>query len=383
MKNPLHSLFGRFSSSRVGVLDIGDQFVKYVALERKEDMHVLDAGIEEVDIFALHRTKEIIEQILGRPSFSHVPIVCSFPPVVYRADISIVHITRKKKGSIEGMEESSIVKQMIEEASKSVCDRLAEQTGIARENFQEVHVVPLRFIVDGYEVKHLRKIQGVNIEGVFLCTFFLSSHFRLLSQIREITGRSRCFMLHETQALHEFAKTRQESRIVIDIGEYSSLLAVTTPSGLSCVGFVREGGMGATYALEKEFGLRENTARELKMRYMRGELSEEARSRIRSTIAPHVHQMVVSWRDELERMGLSLPLNVSLMGGESLMPEIQEEILEKGAFDSLPLAGPSASVSVIVPKDLGVSAAFPRKLDPIFTPPILLAYAFSRANKSY
>lgn len=359
----------------LGILDIGDLSIKYMALENKDPFRVLEAGMEEIDMFALHKAGNTLASIAKQKDFAGIPIVISFPSGICRAKVWRAEFHRQAKGIIDAQEEEQIQNHMAKIASGELRKRLSEQMDIMQEDFVELRMIPLRFYLNGYEVSHLSGKNGEIAEADFLGIFLLNSHMSLFRKMQKTIGESRFFVSHEAEGLHVFAKKEQKGRIVIDVGEYSCFIAVTSPLGLVQTAFVGEGGSAITHALEREFGLRENTARELKLRYMRRDISEEARSRIQAIVTPHVRHLVGLLKKELEAVNISLPPVVSLVGGDSLLPEIREELEERGGFDGLPLAGELVVVSVLTPKDLGISAAFPKKLDPIFTPPILLSYA--------
>ncbi|MDP4008972.1 MAG: hypothetical protein Q8P71_00915 [bacterium] len=359
----------------LGVLDIGDLSLKYMALENKTPFRVLEAGMEEIDIFALHKAGSTLTNVVKQKGFTGIPIVISFPSGICRAKVCRVEFHRQTKGVIDAQEEHRMQRHMTEIASGELREHLSKQMDIMQEDFTELRMIPLRFYLNGYEVSCLSGKNGETAEADFLGIFLLNSHMPLFRKMREMIGESRFFVSHEAEALHVFAKKEQKGRIVIDVGEYSCSIAVTSPLGLVQIGFVGEGGSAITHALEQEFGLRENTARELKLRYMQRDISEEARSRVQTIVVPHVRRLVGLLKKELETMDISLPPVVSLVGGDALLPEIREELEERGGFDGLPLAGESVVASILTPKDLGISTTFPRKLDPIFTPPILLSHA--------
>ena len=137
------------------------------------------------------------------------------------------------------------------------------------------------------------------------------------------------------QALSNYVRKEGKEGVFLDVGANTTNVLIIKKDEPIYLKEVPVGGDSFNQVLEREFGMQENTARELKESYAKKELSDELRKKLRALFAEQAEQWGSELRKALSETPFALPGSWYLLGGGSKLPEIKEAI-EKEIFPLFP-----------------------------------------------
>ena len=345
------------------VLDIGTEGVKSLYCEEKNrKVEILDFCFQRLDRFGTFKggnsessiIKNALSELIKKTNFKKKNILISLPPDIFKARIAEQFFNREKpKEKISKKEQSIILKKVSENACRAISKKFAEKSGILPADLYWSSIKILDTKIEGYEVEKLQGYQGSSLEFKVLGVFILKNHFKNIKKIFSELNLKISKIIHLAEVLPVVFKEKFSDGAFFDIGGQISQILILKNGKLSAVKEFEKGGDFFTRELSQTLGIDAGSARDLKERYVSGELSSGARERIKEIFLEEKKNWAMFWGSKFH----SLP--VFLFGGGSFLPEIKE-IFE--------------NAEIIYPKTLKeFSNGAEKKRNPQWTPALLIS----------
>jgi cell division ATPase FtsA len=382
----LPSLFKKQKKEKIPfVLDIGTEAVKVLAFKKRNGkITVLGNSTQYFNRFGVFDSRDFetsviknailngIEEVKEQTGVEIKSVFLNLPASVFKAKIDFCSFSRKEpKEIISETEKNHIFQQVLKEIKEKISQKFSNESGILSKEISYLSLKILDMKIDGYAVSDLEGYKGKNLEFRILATFLLKFYFENFKKILESLNIKIFEIVHPVLSLINIFK--KENSVFIDIGGELSQIFWINDGKLESVDIFDIGGKNFSQTLSESLGLEEEEARVFKERYSKKELSEEVRKRIKEIFSPEIQNWFKELKIRLKNSKILLPSKISLFGGGSLLPEI-EEILEEGDWEGLSFAVPPET-KVILPKDFKDIEDKTKNLNnPQNIPPLLLCY---------
>lgn len=311
------------------VLDIGTEAVKALSCQKENNgkIKVLGRSLEYFEKFGVFEGKDFDALIMKKAIFKAIEkihqkkaeILLSLPPNIFKARITKpIFIKERPKEKISRKEQSIILNQVFEKAQKRIAQKFAKDFGILENDIQWIAFKILDIKIEGYPVKNLKSYEGKELEFKILVTFLPKYYFENIEKIFQELGWKISKIIHLAEVISAAFKNKISDGVFIDIGGNVSQILILRNEQLTEIREINQGGEFFTQELSQTLGIDKESARILKERYSRGELSQGSTERIRELFS----QEKRIWRQENLVHLFSSP--IFLFGGGSLLPEIKK-----------------------------------------------------------
>ncbi len=391
------------------ILDIGTESIKALILEKKpaqilqgkiwageeEKICVLGSSLEYYDQFSVFLTpqfeREVIKMavskaitelkrqtgiksksvIMGLPSRATLTVPTSsgqniaervkvvllgLPPNIFVSRVVFQSLKRKEKGVIKEKEKEEILKDVLEQGKKKISQIYAQEKGILPNDLQFLNLRILETKIDGYAVPDVLDYDGKNLDFRLLVSFLpkyyletsFSGYFSPFPIVKEL-GFEISGITATAERLCPFLVQSPEA-IFLDIGGEATQIFLAKNGLFEKISEFNKGGKDFSQVLSERLGLDESSARDLKHRYSRGDISEESRQTLRDFFETAAKAWFKDLKSELKKMDCGIfPSDILIFGGGALLPEVKE-FLEEGEWENISFAEPP-KVKLLKPKD--------------------------------
>jgi cell division protein FtsA len=219
--------------------------------------------------------------------------------------------------------------------------RLQEEASYRGEQLRLVHSSITAAQVDGQPVIDPLRYQGQKLELTVFNTFTAEDHISAVEEIAQALDLELLETVAEPYAVARVASSPEvleRGGIFIDIGARTTTVSLVRGGVLESARMFELGGRAFTRKLAHDLELSLPVAESLKLRHAAGLLAGEEQTRVRRAMgesAEVLAQGVALVLHELAQ-GKSLPAQVRLCGGGSLLPEILEQLSVLRWTDYLP-----------------------------------------------
>jgi len=346
--------FKREKGEKFLVLDIGTEAVKSLIFRREEGKNIIlgsdlkdyyPLGIIDEKDFEKKEMEEIVSEVItqakkkAKINIKGCVTFWRLPGTILKERVVPLFWERKDPKKIISQEkENEICKEITNETREKISKGIFQKSGILPQDLLFLDTKILQRRIDGYEINQLAGFSGRNLELRALFAFLPKNY---LESIKRITKKLRLGSLKiilESESLISAFSDQKLTGIFLDIG--GKLTQITLMKEGKLIGFnsFEMGGEFFSQKLAQTLGIDKARAEDIKIRYAKRILSEEVRERIRDMLSFSIQ----AWFDNLkiklkeisEKEEKILPSTIFLLGGGSLLPEV-EEILSGGNWEDL------------------------------------------------
>jgi cell division protein FtsA len=358
------------SDDHYTALDIGTEFIKALIIRREGDNGiVLGVGRKQqsysdmvsgavADIQAvidncneaLEDAEDMAEAIPGRA-------VIGIAGEQVKGFSTSVTVPREDPGQrINRVELQNTLELVQKRAMREASHLMGLELGIPEVSLKLIHSTITTVRIDGYLVTNPMDFQGKTMEITVFNTFAPLTHIgalqtiaaeldlELIATVAEPFAMARCCASDE---VYEFGG------IFIDVGGGTTDVALIRNGGIEGTKMFTIGGRVFTKKIAGHLSMSFADAEDLKLRYSRGEVSEERAERLKGLLAPDAEVLVNGVALTLQQLARSdrLPPNIYLAGGGSGLPEIAEYLGVYPWTERLPFPR-QPTIKVLAPTDV-------------------------------
>lgn len=330
----MRNRFFRKKDRVFSALDIGTEAVKVLIFRKTERINILGSSLEYFDENSKFDSQDFSRDVLKKTIFQALKkakkesgresedISLSLPANILRAKVIFHSLKRKNLArNISKKEEEEISQQILIKAQKEISQKTLQKYGILPDDLQLVSLEILEIKIDGYGVKTLSGYRGENLDFRILVTFlpkyYLQDFYEIIYNLNskisnnkvakdipnssKITAKKILKILritHEAQNL--IAAFEKPNALFLDIGGEISQIFLINNGKLKIVDYFNTGAKEFSKAISKNLGLPEQSARMLKERYSKGELSEDTRKRIKEILWPACQTWFIALKNKLK-----------------------------------------------------------------------------------
>ncbi len=360
-------------------LDIGTESVKALIFSfsktEMKKIKVLSSFIEYFDKYSVFDSKDFekalikktisraVDEVCQNVSFSQAEkemkkkvfkkrkfesLVTLSPDFLKTRVISLSFLREESKKKISKKEGQVIKKKILNQAKKQISEDFTKESGILAGEIEWLEIKITELKIDGYKVNSLKDYEGRNLEFKVLAVFAPNFYLKRVKEILKELNLKVLKIVHEAENLSRLS----ENGLFIDVGGEITQFFLVKEGTLEKVGEFKIGGKMFSQVLAEDLGIDEVTARNLKERYSRKELSSDVQKKIRDIFSKERKKWYNTLKDKLDDLGLQVSKDIFLFGGTSLLPEIEEVL--KGEQEDLKnrLVLENLEVKVIYPQDL-------------------------------
>ena len=361
-------------------LDAGSSSVKFFVVQ-KENGRSEVKKVGQLDTNKFSREKQVQEMVdaVKKEVGSIERLAFNLSSSVFRSGVFEYSFSRDNPNTaISKSEEKQLGDRIIRSARKEMLEYFEKEYGIPSEDLTIAKIKIVEAQINGYYVPYLLGYKGNEIRVRVLGTCLPIAYRELITRLKNSRSASHIRMVHWAEGVERFGNTQLKDGIYIDIGDEMTQIAVVKKQAIIATDGVLIGGDAFTYAVEKAAHLKEDTARDYKLLYGKGEFSEEMRQTFHQAFLTEAKKWYEKVKEQLDEMRVVLPSHVYIMGGTAKLPEVKE-VLEEQAFRDLPLNGKTI-ISPLFPADILPSLQISQKNDITYTPLTLIMYAEQEEN---
>jgi cell division protein FtsA len=346
---------GDQNANHYTALDIGTEYIKALIIRREGDNGiVLGVGRQQqsyadmvsgavADIqavidncnHALEQAEDMAEAIPGRA-------VIGIAGEQVKGFSTAVTVPRHDPGQrINRVELQNTLEMVQKRAMREAAHLMGEELGVPEVSLKLIHSTITTVRIDGYLVTNPMDFQGKSMEITVFNTFAPLTHIgalqtiaaeldlELIATVAEPFAMARCCA---TDEVYEFGG------IFVDVGGGTTDVALIRNGGIEGTKMFTIGGRVFTKKIAAHLNLSFVEAEELKVRYSRGEVSEDRVKQLRALLAPDAEVLVNGIALTLQQLAKAdrLPSNIYLAGGGSALPEIEEYLNAYPWMEQLP-----------------------------------------------
>ncbi|MBI2642303.1 MAG: hypothetical protein HYW97_00430 [Candidatus Wildermuthbacteria bacterium] len=350
---------------RIFAIDLGDLYLKFLFMETGR---AVLWGREELNIIFWRRPLEHIWEMVQNFFLSWKEkeqgnVVLGFSPSSLKASFVCHAISRQSSDAITAGEEELLLKEFQKVLEEKALEVLSSESGILKEDFVLERFTVLEKKIDGYTVSSFKDFKGKEVTLRGLGVFLLRSHHEVLDYIVRQYVLGTPLVSHEAESLTLFAKEKGLDALFLDVGDTHTALSLVVSQSLVLSDTVPFGGDRFTQILMHSLGMKANIAREFKEKYVKGQLSEDLRARMKELFLPEARNLITLIQERMQKKGLAFSYPVFLFGGGANLEELKEAAQEQ-----------VQEVSLLLPKDVFEIQNFPPEFNCQYTPLILQVY---------
>ena len=274
-----------------------------------------------------------------------------------KGSTTTVHYERlKPELRIDLPELKNIVQKVQWKAFDKIRQQLAWETGHSEIDVKLINAAIVDVRIDGYRVTNPLGFQGRDVSIGIFNAYAPMVHLGALQKIAEELDLDLLSIAAEPYAVARsmgLENTVDFSAIFIDIGGGTTDIAVVRNGGLEGTKMFALGGRAFTKRLAQELNINFIEAENLKIRYGRGELGQDAGKRIEKLLDEDCQVWLDGIELSLQEFSESdlLPTKILLCGGGSALPGIKKSLSDSAWHKNLPFSK-NPSVNFLQPKDV-------------------------------
>lgn len=324
-------------------LDIGTEAIKSLIFQREKgentilgadlkDNHslgIIDGENLETEIMA-EAISETIKQSKkkARVEIKNYLTFGRFSGNILKERVAFDHFQRDyPEKVISGREEDEIYRKVIDKAKEKISKEFFEKSGILTQDLYYLDSEILERKINGYRVDKLEGVSGKDLEFKILFLFVPKDYLNNIEKIAKKINLNNLKLASESKNLITAFYDQKITAIFLDIGGRLTQIFLMKEGNIQALDGFDIGGDFFSQRLSQTLGIDKSQAEDLKIRYAKGDLSEDVRKKIRdmlfSSTQVWLEKLKAKLRKISEEEGL-LPPTIFLFGGGSLLPEIRE-----------------------------------------------------------
>lgn len=274
-----------------------------------------------------------------------------------KGSTTTVHYERlKPELRIDLPELKNIVQKVQWKAFDKIRQQLAWETGHSEIDVKLINAAIVDVRIDGYRVTNPLGFQGRDVSIGIFNAYAPMVHLGALQKIAEELDLDLLSIAAEPYAVARsmgLENTVDFSAIFVDVGGGTTDIAVVRNGGLEGTKMYALGGRAFTKRLAQELNTNFAEAENLKIRYGRGELGQDATKRIEKLLDEDCQVWLDGVELSLQEFSESdlLPTKILLCGGGSALPGIKKNLSGSAWIRNLPFSK-KPSVNFLQPKDV-------------------------------
>lgn len=309
----------------------------------KELTAICQEAIQEIEIGAGLKTDQVI---IGTTN-----------QFIKGSTTTLNYLRENPSEPIDFLEMKNIIQKVQWKIFDKIRQELSIETGLAEIEIKLISGTLVDLRLDGYKVINPIGFQGKELS---LSIFNIYTPSIYLSAIRQIAKALNLKILAIVNELYAIAKSvKLEDCIFIDFGGGITDIAILRSGILEGVKSVNLGGRSFTKRLISDLGLGDKEAEEIKMRYSQGQVSSQAKRKIREIFKPDLEIWLRGVEIALSEFSQDRPFPslVLLCGGGSFLPGVKRSLETASWQINLPFTK-ALKVDFIRAKDiLGIDEA--------------------------
>lgn len=335
-------------------IDLGTEFIKCALFEieenkveilgyvrEKQETNAMDAAV----IVDIDKVSDILDKVIGKVIISakkefgeglKIPrdaVVGISGELVLGAPIQVNLERDNWEREISDSEVDDSIEKIKKYTFQETRNELASEFLLDAELLEEVGININSVSIDNKRVLNPVGHTGKELSYKVFSTFAPTNH---LNSIRNVLKKLNINLLDIIVEPYAIASTIEEFRedtfdaIIMDIGGGTTDIAVIRDGDLVGVRMYAIGGKVFTKRIEKAKGISYEKAEELKIRYSDSKLNETDTREIKRLLKDDLDAWITGMEIVLEEFPdlNELPTNIYLCGGGSLLPDIQEVLME-------------------------------------------------------
>jgi len=302
-------------------------------LEGSESEKYINLGADLIKKAVLKSIEELKEKI---PKRKEMPVFLGLPADILKASLFFQSFERANpKIEIQEKEEQEIYQNTLKESRKEISNFFSQSYGILPKDLEFINLEILEIKIDGYEVSCLRGFKGRDLNFKIMAVFSPRYYIEFFKKIFENTNLKVFRIIHPVQNLKTAFSDNISDGIFLNIGGDLTQIFLIKERKLVYISRLEIGDKNFTRSLSQDLGLSEKMAENLREKYFKKILSEEARKKIKKILEDVLHEWFSNLKSKLkEAKQFPLPSNFYLFGEGSNSPDIKE-ILEEGDWEDL------------------------------------------------
>ena len=274
-----------------------------------------------------------------------------------KGSTTTVHYERlKPELRIDLPELKNIVQKVQWRAFDKIRQQLAWETGHSEIDVKLINAAIVDVRIDGYRVTNPLGFQGRDVSIGIFNAYAPMVHLGALQKIAEELDLDLLSIAAEPYAVARsmgLENTIDFSAIFVDVGGGTTDIAVVRNGGLEVTKMFALGGRAFTKRLAQELNINFAEAENLKVRYGRGELGQDAARRIEKMLDEDCQVWLDGVELSLQEFSETdlLPAKILLCGGGSALPGIKKALASAEWIKNLPFAKKPAA-GFLQPKDV-------------------------------
>jgi len=352
-------------------LDIGTEFVKALIFKVEKDKAVvLGVGKQRqklsdmqggtvTDIHGVIKNCEsALERAAEQAGVLPEQVIIGIAGELVKGTTTTVKYTRAEpKTKITMTELRDIISRVQRRSFDRARSLLSWESGISEIDVKLVNAAVVDVRIDGYRVTNPLGFQGKEVQVGVFNAFAPIVHLGALQTIAESLKLDLLSITAEPYAVARCmgeAESSEFSAIFMDIGGGTTDIAIVSSGGVVGTKMFALGGRAFTKRLSQALGLTFAEAEELKLKYSRGELTNEVQAaKVKEALKADCEVWssgVELTLGEFNNVEL-LPSRILLCGGGSALPDIEETLKNKKWSRKIPFSR-QPSIHFIRPKDV-------------------------------
>lgn len=312
-------------------LDIGTEAVKALIFEKDENYSILSSSLQYFDQSRPFDNNKVIlnarEEAVSLAGRSPAGLFAGFSSDILRSRVMNFSISRQKSDSLISVQEAeSITKLALKESEKGISESSSKYSGILPQEIKFIDNTILEVKIDGYEVPIISGYSGKNLEFKVLVSFLPKGYLDDFNNIFDSPGLRFKKIINPIKNLIIFPKATDG--IFIDIGGEVTQICLIRNGRISMIDEFDIGGKDFSNVFSEILGMSSREARFFKERYSKGDLTNEARQRIKEMLEPSFKKWKSRLRSKLKSATGLLPSIFFLFGGASQLSGIEELLAE-------------------------------------------------------
>lgn len=309
---------------RYGVFDSSDFEADVIkksvskAIEQAYQNFVLSPKREEAKIKKLNLKK--------------LPVLISLSSNILKGRIIWQFFEREKttRLKISKDEEKNIYQQCFKKSQKEISQQFNKEFGILPGDIKWITLKVLEVKIDGYLVPKLQGYEGEDLKFKILVVFLPKYYFENIKRIFKDLQLNVFKIVHIAENLPILSEDKTGDAIFLDVGGQITQFFLVKAGALQQINEFEIGGRTFSQKLSETLGLDEESARVLKERYANKSLSPESEKRIKEIFSEEKKIWYDGLTSKIKKINPKklFPSTIFLFGGGSLLPEIQEALIE-------------------------------------------------------
>ncbi|MDY0097049.1 MAG: cell division FtsA domain-containing protein [Candidatus Dojkabacteria bacterium] len=327
---------------------IGEYGVSVNRISRiQQQQHAMRSGIITNLDTVLDNCKLAINQLLSNLKVEEYPkrVIMGIAGEYIQGVSIVVNYEREEnfEKEVTKKEQDRIIAQVKSQIAENGKDDLSLRTGLRNEDIEILHITPTGLEIGGMPVNTLIGYKGREVKLNFYASFAPKTYTEALRKVASSLNLEVLGIVSQPFAVaraHAGGDNTNFSAIFIDIGGGTTDVAIVKNGNVAETQMFAFGGRVFTKELAKLTDSDYRHAEQRKIKYSEKELPKEILRQVQKTMYPTAGLWMRTLKVALEScedVG-SLPTQIYLCGGGSLLPDIKQALMEFPWKKYLPIA---------------------------------------------